>query len=255
MKLRSIEILEDRTAASRCDEGFLRLQRLVLRNHYEDGSTSRPYPCDVVSRRATDAVVAVLYRIDEQRQVRVILREAPRAPIYLRRFKALEHPDPRPYDRLIETVAGVIEGGDGPGAEGLRRRASAEAHEEAGLVCAAGRFTVLGEALFASPGTSDEKVAYAAADVTGAAREVATGDGSAMEEGGELVELELGAAIAACRTGDIPDMKTEVALLRLADHLGYLPQLGCFLSDLPPALRTRAGALGIERRGGGDGAG
>ena len=43
----------------------------------------------------------------------------------------------------------------------------------------------------------------------------------------------------------MPDMKTELGLLRLADHLGYLPQLGCFADELPPALAARYTGLGV----------
>jgi len=71
-----------------------------------------------------------------------------------------------------------------------------------------------------------------------------------MEECAELIERELGAAIEACRSGEIPDMKTEIALLRLADHLGYLPQLGCFVDALPPELRARYRRLGVAPSGG-----
>ncbi|NNL84061.1 MAG: hypothetical protein HKP27_00325 [Myxococcales bacterium] len=54
-----------------------------------------------------------------------------------------------------------------------------------------------------------------------------------------MVRRELGDAIRACRNGEIPDLKTEVALLRLADRVGYLPQLGCFVSELPETWRAR----------------
>ena len=90
MKVRSIEIVEDRTAQTRCDEGFLVVSRRVLRNIYTDGSKSEPYPCDVVSRPGSDAVVAVLYEVDAQGGLTVVLRESPRAPIYLRKFKQFE---------------------------------------------------------------------------------------------------------------------------------------------------------------------
>jgi hypothetical protein len=43
-------------------------------------------------------------------------------------------------------------------------------------------------------------------------------------------------------------MKTELALLRLCDHLGFLPQLGCFASELPEALRGRHRRLGVTAR-------
>ena len=84
VKIRSIRMLEDRTGDDRSD-GFLELTCLTLQNIYEDGSESKPYACDVVSRPGSDAVVAVLYKLDGRR-VSVVVREAPRAPIYLRRL-------------------------------------------------------------------------------------------------------------------------------------------------------------------------
>jgi hypothetical protein len=67
-----------------------------------------------------------------------------------------------------------------------------------------------------------------------------------MEECARTLTLELGEAIEACRTGAIPDMKTELGLLRLADHLGFIPQLGCFADELPPELRSRYARLGVR---------
>lgn len=244
-RLRSIEIVEDLTAQSRCDEGFLRLRRLRLRNHYRDGTRSAVYPCDVLSRPESDAVVAVLYEIDGARRVRVLLRDAPRAPIYLRRAKRFVHPDPRVYLSLMELVAGMVEESDGSHDAGLCRRAAIEAREEAGVNVRAEEFRVLGGESFASPGTGDEKLRFCCAQTALAAASAGGGDGSVMEEGARLVTLELGEAIEACRRGAIPDMKTELGLLRLADHLGYLPQLRCFVDELPPALAARHSRLGV----------
>ena len=164
MKLVGIEIVEDRTAESRCDEGFLKLRRLRLRNVYED-RVSEVYPCDVVSRPGSDAVVAVLYERGADGRVHVWLREAPRAPIYLRREKRFHHPDAREYLTIAEVVAGLVEPGDGAGAAGMRERAAIEAREEAGFAVAADEFAVIGGETFASPGTSDEKVYYCAGPV------------------------------------------------------------------------------------------
>ena len=244
-RLRSIEIVEDLTAQSRCDEGFLRLRRLRLRNHYQDGHVSAVYPCDVLSRPGSDAVVAVLYEIDGERRVRVLLRDAPRAPVYLRSGKRFVHPDPRVYLSLMELVAGMVEGSDGPGDTGLCRRAAIEAREEAGVALEARDFRVLGGESFASPGTGDEKLRFCCAPTLLSAASAGGGDGSVMEEGACLVALELCEAIEACRRGAIPDMKTELGLLRLADHLGYLPQLRCFADELPPALAARHTHLGV----------
>ena len=130
-RLRSIEVVEDRTATSRCDEGFLRLQRLRLRNLYDEGA-SDVYACDVVSRPGSDAVVAVLYERESPSRVAVILREGVRPPVYLRRLKRFQHPDPREYLTLVEVVAGLVESDDGPGEAGMSRRAAIEAAEEVG---------------------------------------------------------------------------------------------------------------------------
>lgn len=245
MKLASIEVVEDRTAESRCDEGFLKLSRLLLKNVYTNGSRSEPYPCDVVTRPGSDAVVAALYAIDAHGRVAVVLREAPRAPIYLRKDKRFTQPDPREYRSIIEVVAGLVEASDGAGERGLERRAAIETEEESGYRTPAERFCVIGGETFASPGTSDEKVYYCAGRVRLADRGEPSGDGSVMEESGRAVVRELVDAIEACRRGEIPDMKTEIALLRLADHLGYLPQLGAFADELPEVWRERYRRLGV----------
>jgi ADP-ribose pyrophosphatase len=247
-RLRSIEIVEDLTAQSRCDEGFLRLRRLRLRNLYQDGTRSAVYPCDVLSRPGSDAVVAVLYELDGARRVRVLLRDAPRAPVYLRSQKRFVHPDPRVYLSLVELVAGMVEESDGAGDTGLCERAAIEAQEEAGVSLRGGDFRVLGGESFASPGTGDEKLRFCCAQTPLADASAGGGDGSVMEEGASLVVLELCDAIEACRSGAIPDMKTELGLLRLADHLEYLPQLRCFADELPPALAARYTGLGVAPR-------
>ena len=244
LEVERIEIVEDRTAESRCDEGFLRVRRLRLRNHYRDGSSSGTYPCDVVSRRGSDAVVAVIYERTPDARIDVVLREAARAPIYLRRHATFEHPDPREYTTLTEVVAGIVETGDGSGPMGRAVRAAAEVREEAGLLIDRESFRDLGGETFATPGTSDEKIYFCVADASGADAEDTPGDGSVMEEAGRVVRRELRRAIAACRAGEIPDMKTEVALLRLADYLGYLPQLDCFADELPETWRARYDSLG-----------
>ena len=247
MKLVGIEIVEDRTAESRCDEGFLKLRRLRLRNVYED-RVSEVYPCDVVSRPGSDAVVAVLYERGAEGRVHVWLREAPRAPIYLRRWKRFHHPDEREYLTIAEVVAGLVEPGDGEGAAGMRQRAAIEAREEAGFAVEASEFAVIGGETFASPGTSDEKVYYCAGPVRAAERTAAHGDGTVMEEHGQLVRYELVEALEACRRGAIPDMKTELALMRLCDHLGFLPQLGCFARGAARAAARRHRRLGVAPR-------
>lgn len=242
-----VEVVEDRTADSRCDEGFLRLRRLTLRNTYSDGRVSEPYPCDVLSRRFVDAVAVVLYHRDASGRIFVHYREATRPPIWLRRHKQdeLTYKDPAPYDLIGEIVAGVLEDGD-QDLEGVRSRGAIEAEEEAGYRVDPSQVVLLGEkGFFPSPGVTDEKVYLAAVEVDPNQRGHAAGDGSVMEEGTRMVTRELCEAIAACRSGEIPDAKTEIGLLRLADHLGYVPQLGLLKDALPPELAARYNSLGL----------
>jgi ADP-ribose diphosphatase len=235
-----IEVVEDRTADAKADEGFLRVRRLRVRNRYADGTASAPYACDVVSRRHVDAVAVVLYE-RAGRTVRVALREGLRPPVTLRREKDVADAATAPL-RLAEIVAGVLEEGEADDA-GVARRAVREVAEEAGLAGEAAAVRPLGGPLFPSPGVTDERVLFRALETDLDARGTAPGDGSAMEEGATLLLLPLREAIRRCRCGGAPDMKTEVALLRLCDLLGYLPALDRFLDDLPPEERARAAAL------------
>lgn len=241
-----IEVTADRTASSRCDEGFLKVRRLRLVNHYRDGTLSPDYPCDIVSRPGTDAVAVVLWH-REDGNIMTWLRRAPRAPIYLRRHKRdeLVQPDARSFDAIDELVAGILERDDA-GPNGVRRRGAIEAREEAGFQVEPEKVRELGAPFFPSPGVADEKVFLAHVRVDPKDRGAATGDGSVMEEGAELVVRELREAITACRRGEIPDAKTEIGLLRLADAIGYIPQLDVFVGELPANLRAKYARLGVE---------
>ena len=118
--------------------------------------------------------------------------------------------------------AGMVEPDDAPGDEGLRHRAAVEALEEAGVDVPERDLEVLGGETFASPGTTDEKLFFCAVRVDNLERiprVEPTGDGSVMEEWGRVHVLGLHDALARCRDGRIPDMKTELALARLAARL------------------------------------
>lgn len=221
-EIEDIEIVEDRTAGSACDEGFLRVRRLLVRNRYADGSTSAEYDCDIVSRSRVDAVAVLLYDVDHEGRVMVALKDGVRPPVWFRQVKSLIHAEDRPLLLVPEMVAGMLEPEDGV-ADGIERRAAAEALEEAGIVVDVAAVEPLGGPLFASPGITDERVHFRCARVDLDARGEPTGDGSVMEEAGGVVLVDLEEAIERCRAGDLPDMKTEVALLRLRDRLRATP--------------------------------
>ena len=110
------------------------------------------------------------------------------------------------------------------GIEALRRRASEEALEEAGIAVPLTAFEPLGAPFFMLPGIASEKIHLVAGEVArgdGPARAPApgAGDGSPLEEGAQLRWRPLDAAIAACERGEIEDAKTEIALRRLAARL------------------------------------
>ena len=113
--------------------GFLQVERYALRNRREDGSTSEPYICDFLGRpKGPDAVVVALYHRGADGRVTVLLREGLRPALWLGR-----PPESLPVGEtrrimLTEVVAGIVERGD-VGEAGIRARAAAEAHEEAGF--------------------------------------------------------------------------------------------------------------------------
>ena len=163
-----IEVVEDVTARSRCDEGFLHVKRLVCRNHRADGSTSRDYRVDVVDRPIPDAVAVLIWRRGAQ-GIEVLTRRALRPAAHFRAGLALPVPDPRPYLLLEELVAGVLEPED-RGEAGLRRRAAEETLEEAGYRVSPEDVTLLGGSFFLAPGILSEKIHPTTVDVTGRSR-------------------------------------------------------------------------------------
>jgi ADP-ribose pyrophosphatase len=220
-RIAGIEIVEDRTARSRCDEGFLRLKRFRARNRRADGSLSREYPIDVIDRPTLDAVAVCLWSRGP-REVEVLTRRGLRPAAYFRRGKATVVPEGE-YLLLEELVAGVLEPGE-TGLAALRRRGAEEVREEVGLEVAPEALETLGGALFMLPGIASEKIHLLSVEVprgTGPAVFPAPeeGDGSPLEEGAELCWRPLAAAIAACERGEIEDAKTEIALRRLAERL------------------------------------
>jgi ADP-ribose pyrophosphatase len=213
-----LEIVGEHARTRGPDEGFLHLKRYDLRAHFAGAPPSAAFPCDMVSRARQDAVAVVVW----SRQggvVQVVLRENLRPPVFLRKHKRFVQPDTRQFVLLGEIVAGLLEPGD-EGETGIERRAALEVEEEAGFKVGASDVRPLGGPLFASPGISDEKVHFRHVEVDLALRGVPTGDGSVMEQVGRVRILPLTEALALCRTGEMPDMKTEVGLTRLQAEVG-----------------------------------
>ncbi|MBM4378957.1 MAG: NUDIX hydrolase [Deltaproteobacteria bacterium] len=214
-----IEVVEDLTGRSRCDEGFLRVRRLRCRNRRADGSASAEYRVDVVDRPRLDAVAVLLYRTAAAGGRELLLRTNLRPAAYFRRDERPVVPDGREFLQVEEIVAGLLEPSD-EGEAGIRARAAEEAWEEAGFRVDAARIQMLGAPFFVAPGILSERIHLCAADVTGLPQAPLPGDGSPLEEGAQTRWVPFGEALRLCRDGTVPDAKTELALLRLADAPG-----------------------------------
>lgn len=217
----AIEVVSDLSDAMRSDEGFIRVRRLVLKNQYEGGATSREYRYDCVERDAMDAVGIVLHADPAApgQRPRVCLRSSIRPPLALRPGYALPLKETSGDPTLYEIPAGLVEEGE-DGEAGLRECAARETHEEVGLSVAPEAFAVLGPALFLSPGLVAEKLHFLTAKVDPSAMGKAGEDGSPVEERARIAFVPVDEALAACRDGRIQDIKTEIGIRRLIERLG-----------------------------------
>lgn len=191
------------------DGGFLRIRRVRLRVRRSDGTLSAQGLYDFIERpMGNDAVVLVLWhRAAGGGGVQVLLRHAPRVPLWFR--------DAKLGAAHTEVVAGILEKGedDWPA---MQRRAAAEAHEEAGIVVDAASVVRLGPASFPTSGMFSELFHFVAAEVHDPAAAVPPPtDGSPFEESAALEWVALDEALLRCDDGRIVDLKTELALRRL----------------------------------------
>jgi ADP-ribose pyrophosphatase len=200
--------------------GFLWVRHVTLQNRYADGHRSKPYDYFMVERELLDAVAITLFRRTVEGTVEVVLRSQLRPPLAFRHTYEVPLLAQGTGAVQWEVPAGLIEPGE-RGEAGLFRRASAEALEEVGYQLPPERFSMLGAATSLSPGLLAEKLFFVCAELQDDDRCVAAeGDGHAVEEGSISVFVPLSEALAAVDSGLVHDMKTEVALHRLARLVG-----------------------------------
>lgn len=218
MPIVDLEILSDQTIG---EGGFLAIRRLHVRNLHDDGTRSRTYLVDYLTRpKGIDAVVVALWHRTASGNVDVLVRDGLRPPLTVGRDAArIPLPDRRRYLFFTELVAGIIEQGE-VGEAAVRARAAAEVMEEAGYAISPEEIVLLGEGTFPSPGAMSEKFHLCAVEVRDpkSVHEI-HGDGSPYEEGATTRWLDLQAAIDSCVAGVIEDCKTEITLRRLRDWL------------------------------------
>lgn len=207
-----LDVVEDFTSTGRCDEGFLHVRRLRVRNVRADGSHSTVYRVDVVDRPRLDAVAVLVWRRGEQ-GLEFLTRQNLRPAAHFRREKLPNLPDGRSHLFCEEIVAGLLEVDD-LGEAGLRHRAVEEVFEEAGFRVAPEAVVLLGPPFFVAPGIISEKIYLAAVEVTGLQASLPQGDGSPLEEGGAISWRSRASLESALGDGTIQDAKTELALRR-----------------------------------------
>lgn len=213
MTVNAIEVVEDFSATARCDEGFLQIRRLRVRNRRADGSTSPVYRVDVVDRPRLDAVAVLVVRRTAAGAFEVLTRMNLRPAAYFRKDKEQPVPDGRSHLYCEEIVAGLLENSD-YGEAGLKHRASEEVLEEAGFTVAPSEIVTLGQPFFVAPGIVSEKIFLCAVDVTGKTPVLPPGDGSPLEESVPPRWRSVAELQAAIADGEVQDAKTELALSR-----------------------------------------
>ena len=185
--------------------GFLILRRTQLRT-ITGGEVSGAFPYDVVDRRSIDASVMLAHHRDAEGGVWVWLRSSMRPAI------ALRGPVPEGSPVMWEVPAGLIDDGETPIAAAVR-----EIAEELGFAVTESMLAPLGPRAFPAAGFIGEYHHFFHVEVDPTTRTEPEGDGSLVEAGAEVICVPLGEALAACRRGEIPDEKTELALRRLAE--------------------------------------
>lgn len=212
-----LEVVEDFTSAGKCDEGYLHVRRLRVRNVRADGSHSVVYRVDVVDRPRLDAVAVLVWRRGME-GLEFLTRQNLRPAAYFRRARLPSEPDAHSPLFCEEIVAGLLEEGDRD-LDGVRRRAASEVLEEAGYAVSPESIELLGPPFFVAPGIISEKIFLTAVEVTGREPSSPEGDGSPLEEGGVIRWRSLASLEAALAEGAVQDAKTELSLHRfLARH-------------------------------------
>ncbi|MBN1610047.1 MAG: NUDIX hydrolase [Polyangiaceae bacterium] len=208
-----LEVIEDLSPSAA--PGFLRLVRRRLAIRQDDGRLSEPFEYDEVDRVAIDAVVIAAHYLEGG--VRwVYLRSAIRPPVALRDPGRCEDEQAKPRQVLWELPAGLVEPCETAGSAAALT-AQRELQEELGFVVRLEELRRLGPCTFPAPGFISECHFYFEVEVDPKARRSPALDGSVLETAGAVVALPLDEALALCRSGEIADAKTELALRRLEE--------------------------------------
>jgi ADP-ribose pyrophosphatase len=214
--LHRIGLIEVEDLTPPAPPGFLQLRRQRLRARYEDGTESEPFAFDSVERTALDAVVVAPYFRDDSGQIVIYLRSSLRPACAQRPLASRPLPEKDTLGTMWELPAGLLEPEE-CGAAGLAACGARELEEELGFDIAAEHFFPLGHATFPSGGVIGERHHFFRVAVSPHQRGKPSEDGSVLEQRAQIATLTLHEALALCRSGDLEDGKTEIALRRLAE--------------------------------------
>lgn len=193
---------------------FLKHNLFSVMHLYSDGSKSKKYSYELVSRKGTDSVVVLLYFI-RNGEVFVGLKEEARLAKVLRNLENKQASFPIKDCYLLEAVAGSLEPNEKKISK-IKERAKKEIFEEAGFVVKEKEIFSLGKPFFTSPGQSTEKIYPFAVKVNPTSKVNFSGDGSLLEkESGNVKFYPLKKIFNMILNGKIEDAKTEICLNRL----------------------------------------
>jgi ADP-ribose pyrophosphatase len=210
-----VEVLQS-TKPPPAERRFLDIDETKLVARFADGVVSEPFAYSIVLRGRLDAIVVVPHFQAPSGERMVVLRSALRPPVALRPMESRPIEERASLGELWEVPAGLVEP-DELSPEGLRRCAARELFEETGFRVDVAEIRDLGPSMFPAPALIGERHFYFHAVIDPSAGVAPTEDGSVLERQAELCIVPLELALEACRTGEIEDLKTELALRRLRE--------------------------------------
>ncbi|MEW5806672.1 MAG: hypothetical protein AB1756_04915 [Acidobacteriota bacterium] len=202
------------------EDGFLRLEKMTLKNIYEDGTSSRSYKTEMVHRRGIDSVAIIPYFFDEEGRLNIFLKRGIRPAVYFRKNLPLAIPDSSDNLYIYEAIAGSLEEEDRD-EQSVAERASKEIFEELGFRVKVEDIEDLGGGFYPSHGQSSEKIHLRAISVRPEEKLEASGDGSVSEQDSRTEVIDAKKILEMCSRGEIEDPKIEIGVSRLCKKLQY----------------------------------